>query len=242
MLLSELATKSPRVRVLTYGDSGVGKTCLGATFPGPIKLLDFDGKANSIISFLGKGHPKLKDIDVEDLRPTMAGNPIEAFQVILGDLIKQQQAGKIEFETLIIDSLTTFSDAALKHIVKSNPAIKRPTYKQGAQPCQADYGILRREFKRLIPGILSLDCNVLCLGHIKMEKDDTTGAIVNNVMLDGSFGQELPIYFEEVYVAMKKGDRRYLMTQNDGRYKCRTQRGLPKEIDMSYDAIIKEYK
>lgn len=240
MKLSELSGANPELKVLIYGPSGSGKTCFIATCPGPILLLDFDGKANSIINYLGPKHPKLNEIEVEDLRSSLVADPIKKFLEITRSIEADIKKGTFKYKTIVLDSLTVFSYAALTNIVATNPGVKRPAYAQGIQPTMTDYGILRREFARIIPGFIGLPCNIVMLGHIKTEKDELTGEIVRQVQLDGSFGAELPIYFEEVYLMQvgSKGERT-LLTDGRGRYPCRTQRGLPAEVKPDYEEVIR---
>ena len=239
MKLSEMSGQAPELKVLVYGESGAGKTCLASTFPKPMLILDFDGKSNSIINFLGQDNPELENIEVKNLQASLVEDPMEAFVKITKELEGQLKKGTMPYKTIIVDSLTTFSAAALNHIVKTNPTIKRPRFAQGTQPVMQDYGILRREFQRLIPGFLGLKANIVMIGHIKITTDETTGSILREPKLDGSFGGDLPIYFEEVYVAeVDRAGKRSLLTNGKGKYPCRTQRGLPDRIQMSYDAII----
>lgn len=102
-----------------------------------------------------------------------------------------------------------------------------------------DYGILKREFARLVPGLLALPCNVVMLGHIQIQKDEVSGEIVRLPALDGSFAAELPIYFEEVYRTYVENGKYLAQTTADYKYKCRTQRGLPKSIPLAYKSIVK---
>lgn len=229
---------SENLKVLVYGKSGTGKTCFACSFPTPILLLDFDGKANSAASFFRNDKDRLAQIEVERLVPKEGFSPVSRLAEVIGDLSRQQKAGEYKYKTLVVDSLTTFSSQVLKHIVKTNPGIKRVTTTQGQQPGMQDYGILKREFARLIPGLLTLDMNVVMLGHIKTDKDETTGEIMRGVNMDGSFGAELPIYFEEVYRSYVKDGKYLAQTQADFKFDCRTQRGLSKEIELKYERII----
>lgn len=239
MKLSAVDVNS-NLKVLVYGESGVGKTVFAAGFPGPILFLDFDGKANSAASFFADEPERLDMIEVVDLTPKGGENPIPKFLEVIKDLNAQEKAGAFKQQTIVLDSLTTFSSALLKHIVKTNPGSKRVLSAQGMQPGMPDYGILKREFARLIPGMLTLDQNIVMLGHVDVKKDESTGEIHRGVLTDGSFGQELPIYFEEVYHAYVKNDKYLAQTQADHKYKCRTQRGLPKEIELKYGSLIKK--
>ena len=229
---------SSNVKVLVYGDSGSGKTCFAASFPTPILLLDFDGKANSAASFYAGQEDRLASIEVIKLTESFSKDPIIELTKAVKSLAEQQAKGTYEYKTLVIDSLTTFSSAVLKHIVKTNPGIKRVTSTQGEQPGMQDYGILKREFAKLIPGLLSLDMNVVMLGHIRTEKDEVTGEVLRSVNMDGSFGADMPIYFEEVYHSYVREGKYFAQTQADWKFKCRTQRRLPKEIPLTYDSLV----
>jgi hypothetical protein len=65
-------------------------------------------------------------------------------------------------------------------------------------------------------------------------------------MLTGKLAAELPIYFEEVYMAYVEGEgdkRKYMaQTQTDRKFNCRTQRGLAPVIELDYKNLIKEEK
>lgn len=244
MNLSEIKTEG-NIKVLIEGESGIGKTCYAATFPGKILMLDFDGKADSAAAFLRfKGMTEqLGQVEVEQFPPQLAISPIESLSKLISEkLIPQQRAGKMEFQTLVLDSITTFSAATLSHIVKTNPGIKRNETRQGPQPGLQDYGILRREFQRLIPGLLSLPCNVVMLAHIAVEKDEATGQILRHAMMDGSFARELPIYFKEVHRMYVKDGKRFIQTQSDHMFNLRSQiPGLPAHLDVTegYPALAK---
>lgn len=240
MKLSEIdVTKN--LKVLVYGNSGTGKTCFACSFPTPTLYLDFDGKVDSAASFYA-GDERLKEIEVRDLSSKMAGDPIqELMNIIDKELIPQQKEGKMAYKTLVIDSLTTFSSAVLHHIVLTNPGIKRVTTRQGMQPGMQDFGILKREFARLIPGILTLPMNVVMLAHIKIDRDEMSGELIRGPHMDGSFAADLPIFFKEVYRSYVENKKYLAQTQSDSRYNCRSQiKNLPETIELKYDELVRK--
>lgn len=242
MKLSELKP-SENLKVLIIGPAGTRKTCTAAGFPYPMLYLDFDNKVNSAAAWYASDKERLENIDVRNMSKRLSDvDPIKEMQTIIEkELIPMQSEGS-KFKTLVLDSVTTFSSAVLNHIIKTNPGIKRASYAQGIQPCQQDYGILKREFMRLIPGLLSLPMNVVMLGHIKTDKDDLTGEIIRGPLMDGSFAQELPIYFEEVYRSYVKDGKTMAQTQSDLYYTfCRSQiPRLPNPVELSYENLIKQ--
>lgn len=242
--LGEIKTDG-NLKMLIQGESGIGKTCLASTFPGKILVLDFDNKIDSAAAFLRYKNQieQIEQIEVEQFPAQLGMSPIDKLSKIISEqLIPQQRTGKLEFKTLVLDSITTFSAATLAHIVKTNPGIKRNETKQGPQPGLQDYGILRREFQRLIPGLLGLPCNVIMIAHIAVEKDEATGQIFRHAMMDGSFARELPVYMKEVWRMYVKDGKRIAQTQSDHLFNCRSQLpGLPAHLDVSdgYSAIAK---
>jgi hypothetical protein len=227
------------IKVLAYGNPGTGKTCFAAGFPAPILYFDFDNKVSSAIRFFSKDKERLDNIEIKSLSMSLTQNPLIAFTQEIEALRKMQATGNFPYKTLVIDSITTFSAATLQHIIASNPGIKGRQTAQGTMPDKPHYGILLREFERLIPGLLTLDMNIVMLGHLTEYKNDDTGAMVREVMCDGSFSSRLPIYFDEVYYTYKGSKGEFLaQTQNLNGYACRSQiPGLPAIIPLNYKEI-----
>lgn len=239
MELGKLGTEA-NMKILLMGEPGIGKTVFACSFPGKTKLLDFDMKADSAALFYRKDAERLARIDVEQFNMNDTVSPMDRLSALIREWIIQQRAGKMDFDTLVLDSITTFSRAALLHIVKSNPGIKRNSSAQGMQPGLQDFGILKREFQKLISGLIGLPCNVIMLAHIATEKDELTGQILRHAMMDGSFAKELPIYFKEVWRAFVKDGKRFAQTQSDHYYNCRSQiPGLPNPVELKYEEIAK---
>jgi len=193
-----------------------------------------------------KDPDRLKEIKIEPYSARLDSDfdPLaEVEQIINKELIPQQKAGKMEYDTLAIDSGTTFSSAVLRHIVKTNPGIKRATSAQGVQPDRQDFGILKREFSRLIPGLCSLPMNFVMTAHFEVDKSELTGEIIRKPIMDGSFASQLPIYFDDVFVLRIKDGKCMAQTQPDIYFDfCRSSiPGIPKEIELTYANLMKKY-
>lgn len=244
MKLSEIKP-SENLKVLVVGPPGTSKTCFGAGFPYPLLVLDFDGKINSAAAWYANDAERLSNIEVRQMGRRLDGvDPIDEMNKLINEeLVPQQKSGQMKWKSLMIDSATTFSSACLSHIVRTNPGIKRVLSKQGMQPCQQDFGILKREFSRLIPGLLSLPMNIIMTAHIKTDRNDITGEIIRTPIMDGSFGQELPIYFEEVYCVSMKDGKPFAQSKSDMNYNfCRSQiPRLPNPVELKYENLIKKY-
>lgn len=241
MKLSEMTTHR-LLKALVYGEPGSGKTCFAASLPGPVLYFDFDNKVSSAARYYVNNKSLLNNIEVVNLSSILHDSPINEMNKRVTELANMQKKGEYPFKTLVLDSITTFSSACLAHIVRTNPGIKRVATAQGNQPGMQDFGILKREFQRLIPGLLTLEMNVIMLGHVSVDKDENSGEIIRGVSMDGSFAQQLPIYFEEVWRSFvdDKGIYR-LQTKSDSKFgKLRSQiPGLSSPCEMKYDEIAK---
>ena len=239
--LSEIKTDG-ELKILVYGNAGSGKTCFAAGLPYPMLYLDFDGKVDSAALFHKADAERLDQIDVRSLSGSMTESPITEFlKIINTELIPQQRAKEMKYKTIVLDSITTFSAHMLKYIVTSNPTVKRVMSQQGVQPCMQDYGVLKREFTSLIPGLLSLPCNIIMLGHISTDKDELTGTIERKTSMDGSFANELPIYFKEVWRTYCDDKLGYVaQTKSDYKFTCRSQiPGLPNPLKLEFNELKK---
>ena len=243
--LSEIE-QNKLLKVLLVGTPGTGKTVAACGFPYPILAFDFDNKINSAARWYSKDTERMNNIEVKNMSKRLDGGDVipEFNKIVEDEILTPLKNGTMKYKTIIIDSVTTFSSAVLWHIVKTNPGIKRVTSAQGVQPGQQDYGILKREFAKVIPGTLSLAVNVVMCAHIDVDKDALTGEIIRGPLMDGSFAQELPIYFEEVYRVFMKDGKPMAQTQSDLYHNfCRSQiPGLPNPIELKYDNLIKGYK
>lgn len=244
MKLSEIKP-TEHIKALVCGPPGTTKTCFGIGFPYPILALDFDGKINSAAAWFSDDKARLDAVDVRALNKKLDdSDPIaELNKIMREELIPQQKSGKMEYKTLLIDSTTTFSASVLNHIVRTNPGTKRVASAQGVQAGMQDFGILKREFAKLIPGLLSLPMNVVMTAHIKTDRSELTGEIIRSPIMDGSFAAELPIYFEEVYRVYMKDGKPWAQTKSDQYYDfCRSQiPRLPNPVELKYENLIKKY-
>lgn len=244
--LSEIKTEG-NVKVLVIGHPGAGKTCFAASFPGPVLYLDFDNKVDSAALFYKNRPEILNNVEVRQLSTSFLADPIAEFNKIVGnELVPQQKAGQMKYATIVLDSISAFSHSALMHILQTNPGIKGVVTAQGKMTDQTHYGVLLREFKRLIPGLLTLPCNIVMCAHIDTYKDTNTGVIIREAMMDGSYSQKLPQAFKEVWHFYSKDGKYFAQTRSDHQFGCLRSQipGLPATFDVTdgYAALEKYLK
>lgn len=245
--MKSLAQLNPNenLKLMIYGPSGTGKTVFATSFPGPIYVLDFDGKVSSAARYWQEHDPnRLEAIKVDDFTPS--GEPFSKFRAMIAKL-ESAAANKekpFPFKTIVLDSFTTFSDALMRHIMSENKQIKRM---EDHTPAMQDYLIFNNHFKPMVQRILSLPCNIVATGHIALDKDEVSGELVKRPLLSGKLPESIPILFEEVYRSFTKEvdeKTRFLaQTRPDGVHVTRTQiPGLPKIITLSYASLSKHTK
>ena len=234
MKLGQVKTEG-NFKLLVIGEPGAGKTVLAASFPGPLLYLDFDGKVDSAALFYKGNEEILNGVDVRDLTPKAGFDPIVELQKIYEkELIPGEQSGNFPFKTIVIDSISAFSTAALRHIIETNPGIQGVQTKQGKIPSPSHYGILLREFQKLIPSLLSAPCNVVMCAHTDTYKNET-GVIIKAPMMDGSFSGKIAQYFKEIWnLHVDEKGRRIARTQAEPKFEClQTRIGAPALMDVS---------
>lgn len=237
---SELVTSTTDyAKVLVFGDSGTGKTCFAASFPGPIEYWDFDSKVASAVQHYAHEPARLEQIEVHQfssLAPNVRMGAWEKRSAEIDALMYKKQP--LPFKTLVLDSMTLFSYYMLQdYVYRSQTSLKRPL--PGIN-CLQDYQLLRSHVLKMVNGmVLGLPAHVVITAHIDVEKDETTGQMMRLPLMSGKLAAELPAIFPEVYVARinAKGER-VLQTQGDATYTyCRTQRKLAKEIPTHFNSL-----
>lgn len=244
MKLSEMKG-AELIKVLVLGPAGSGKTIFGTTFPGPILALDFDKKLHSAYNYWKAKDPKkLEEIDYIDC--SQRDDKGTGFQLANNELGKVKAAfakGEKPYSTILVDSATTLASEMLAWLVNFETGIKRnSSFKSVKIPSLQDYQLFSPTFKNFIYELFNLPVHVVMTGHIKVRQDELTSEIIREANIPGKMGNEAPIYWPEVYISYVKNGKYMAQTQADFRYQARSQiPGLPKEIELSYENLIKKY-
>lgn len=248
MLLSDM--KNSQRNFLLYSELGVGKTCLAASFPGPVRYFDFDCKISSAKNFYEGNNELLSGIEVSQYPVVSAPGKLRPFMQFVKDLneFDTSQRKEQKFKTLIIDTFTT-----LQYLVTIEEMVQRPGKADrdsmlGVEaPNLKDFGMANSYLTHLTGKILSIPCdNIVFLGHIKMYEDKKSGVITRSFATTPALVHEIPKRFQEVYRLYTKIEggklKRFMQTQPD-RYVARSQiKNLPATVeytDLGYKALEK---
>jgi hypothetical protein len=235
----DLVPANENFKFLLLGDYGTGKSTFAATCPTPGYLFNFDDRA---ITYKGK------DFDY-DTFPISAQGWMD-FEGKLRDVIKAVADGK--YKTVVVDSTTAMTDVAMERSMALDP--KRNAV--GGPMWNVHYGMVKNLIEGRMRQLINLNCNLVVCCHLRPEKDDDSGAIMDYVpMLTGQLSVTLPGFFDEVYICTTKRSRvsaqstdmetEYLLqTVPIGMKKARSAMSgkehiLPDFIPNNYDEITK---
>src|SRR3990167_6405365 len=171
-------------RFMFTGNPTAGKTHLAATFPKPF-FMDFDDGCRRVGSKLPF------DFEVFDV---MNDSQAATHALLrLKEFIALKTAGKLPYRTLVLDSLTTWSQAQMDAILTANGR------KDGKAQIQ-DYGALADDMRSLFGMAIRVAEFVILIAHEDIEKDELTGAIVASpICLGKKFIKHLPGYVDDMW-------------------------------------------
>lgn len=207
---AKLEADTGRFMALFVGPSGSGKTVAECSFPGPIKVFDFDGRIRGIL-----GAPWLDKslVDYEYYPPRVGASDKPIYQKINDDLeawLIMCKTGQNRYVTGILDSLTSETFALLSDAVPlthaGNKGKKLGTVNMAGPE---DYGFEATNtyntlaFFRSLPGVQ----NIIVSAHVverygKADPNDPYSERVpigEKLSIRDKIGENIGIYFDHVF-------------------------------------------
>ena len=187
-----------RLTLLVWGLAGCGKTVLASTMPGHKLWLQFDSEGTASIG-------ERNDVTVADF----ASKPHDVVNDFVERGLYETQFDKVladnpQFETVVFDSATSYSQKALSYGITSGKADGRGFKASLAQPGISGYGLRNRYTLGTINMLLRLTAKhnrhfaILC--HEDTPAKDNDGNIVSiTILLGGSLPQEVALQISEVW-------------------------------------------
>lgn len=232
------------VKLLNIGESGTGKTgALGslASVGYNLHILDYDGGLDILANSLRDDPAALARVHYETLRDKIVFTngvpkfkpPITAYKGAGKTLMEWNVEAFTPNDILVLDTLTTFSEAAFNEALMIGGRLNQ-------RPQLQDYGWLADSVKLFIELLTdpSLNCHVIVNTHVKFlttESDETSQRGLPNAK-----GQEISRtvsrYFNTVVLTRSTGSgagtKRTISTQPQGVVEVKTS--APSSVKASY--------
>lgn len=172
MAINITSTKehSQYIKILVYGDAGVGKTTLISTAPNPIIISSESG----LLPLAGFDIPVINILNFDDL--------VEAFQYVTSE----ESVGK--YQTICIDSITDIAETILSE------------YKRTAKDARQSYGQMAEDITMMIRAFRDLDKqNVYMTAKMARIEDKDTGICAYRPSFPGQLlNMNIPYFFDEL--------------------------------------------
>lgn len=176
-------------KALVYGPSGSGKTFSCRTARLPLMVHSFDPGGSKVLSDLVAEGRALINTSFESENPKDP-KAFAAWDDHIDALVKMKAFDNIG--TLVIDSVTTFSQCAMYAILKK-------VGRQGQVPHQQDWYPAMNLVELAVRKLFTLPCDVILLAHDAADKDEISGSITRAPLFVGKLTTRIPVLFDEVY-------------------------------------------
>jgi adenosyl cobinamide kinase/adenosyl cobinamide phosphate guanylyltransferase len=239
--------KPDALRILLVGEAGTGKTVFASTFPNAY-FVDLDDGMLSVrgkdVNYISISQYETNDPDfdeiIKDLPKPKGGkrhqelSTFEKAQVVIEHWANNLKAG----DTLVIDSLTFYSQAAFDYIIET----EKPKDNRMA------YGAAQKLISATLDLIRTRPCNIILIAHKKIKTDENGNVVeITPQTVGNALANILPSHFDEVWrmeVELKKkggeDHKTYVMhTCPTRKEKGKSRLRLPDRIEEpSYEKIM----
>lgn len=219
---------------LITSESGCGKTFLARTCPTPVHIDSFDpGGTKGLRKWIDTG-----DIIVDTSYELENPKDPNAYDKWRKDFKRRVEGGYFDhIATYFLDSSTTFATAVMNWILdKEKLGGTAPRFTK-------DYVPQKIEIQNMLRLCLSLPCNFILTGHLKLVEDPESGRHKFRYLTTGDGMVTIPLLFDELYTLRTKAtanDVKYeLLTKSTGLYLARSRMAADGKLNAIEEPDIK---
>lgn len=204
------ANYSAPTSFILIGPPGSGKSTLAAQFPG-VFMLDCDHNLSGPARYLKDKPPFFHDTPLFDAD----GKPVPPqLQFQRACRLLEEAAAHPDVKTLVVDSLTTFSDMALYEVMREQgrkigdfnfPTAKSMATDDAMQ--MQDWGKYLGLMKKMIFLLKASGKTIIFTAHIKTQEDDITKVLRQAVAVPGQLSGIISGLFSEVWLLERETKR-----------------------------------
>lgn len=203
----------PKLKVLIYGQAGMGKSTLALSMPKPL-LIDCDGGAHRI--------------NVMHRVPTLQ---VDSYDQIL-EVLKEDLR---EYETIVIDTGGKMLDFIATYLIKRNSKLGKAN---GSLTLQG-YGERKQEFSAFVKQVSMLNKHIVFVAHRETRTEDDNTRFVP--LFGGSNYDSLVTELDLVGYLEANGNQRILTfngtSRNDGKNTCNLPSVMELPVVVDTDGI-----
>lgn len=218
------------IKVIVYGDAGLGKTVLAATCPKPLLISNESG----VLSLAKSNLERLFGVNTAGICydiPIMKINDAQSFEDAY--TFCSTNAWMKDIDTICLDSISEMGEAMLNMLKRT---VKDPRQAYGEVIERMETVI--RKFRDL-PGK-----HVYIAAKMEPIKDELTGISRYGISMPGAkLGPKLPFFFDEVFWYGQQADTqgklfRFLRTQPDPQHTAKDRSGVLEELEYPHLGAI----
>jgi len=228
MKLSELPMHPPKI--LLCGDPGSGKTALALTLGKSARVIDLDNGLRTGLTLKDKFESARREVDV---RPCWEENPEKAIafskaRSFISALATECATKTQTCRALVVDSLTTLAEFAMRNVLAANGKLGKP-------PEIQHWGLSFLDLENVFVALRSLPIVVVVVAHLQRTEED--GVTKSCILMSGQkMPYKIPAYFDEVWVMKTKrveqGKTKYLIqTKSSTTFSARSRSNLEDNLD-----------
>lgn len=221
----DTSSQQKKLKCLFYGDWGTWKTTLAATMPRPILMQTFDPGGDKVFH-IQEGVKDGSIIVDKRFQEREFMDSESRFREWNEDYQKMKNEGTFDqIGTYVLDSLTTFQrfviDASIDGNTKNRQISRNMPVKT---PQMRDYNVQGAAMEYAVSDMLELPCHVMVIAHAEEDTDDDSGIRFFQPLITGKkLRKQLPLLFDEIYIAMEKRKGVDVLTSPKNYYKARSR-------------------